>query len=123
MKYILLALMLISPISFANWGDTYLCSMTSNFQVSGDGKQSDYVLENFEFNLNREKDAMVFGSSGYFAGSEMKIKEINRFISMGIWNAEDAVSDLFFNVNRISYIELTLRTAVVTADCDKVNYL
>ena len=121
MKYILLVGVLISSISFADWADTYDCSMTSYFEVSEDGKQTNYVLETFKFTLNREKDAMVFDSSGHFAGSEMKIQKRNRFIDMGIWKSEDHISHLFFNANKISYVELALRAVVVTADCEKLR--
>ena len=57
MKKLLITLMLISPTSFADWGDVYYCQMTAFFEVTGKGEQHLRPLEKFKFTLdNTEKE-------------------------------------------------------------------
>ena len=44
MKNLLLALLLISPASFADWGDVYYCQMTTHSEVTFEGERTDYIL-------------------------------------------------------------------------------
>ena len=74
MKKLLITLMLISPFSFADWGDVYYCQMTTFSQTTMlKGKRTDYTLDKFQFKLDKTKNSMVFGSSGYFKDSETKL--------------------------------------------------
>ena len=66
MKKLLITLMLISPFSFADWGDVYYCQMTTHSGLTVEGKRKDYILDKFQFKLDKTKKAMVFGSSSYF---------------------------------------------------------
>tara|TARA_B110000091_G_C13678492_1_gene416854 strand:- start:449 stop:742 length:294 start_codon:yes stop_codon:yes gene_type:complete len=72
-KNLLLALLLISPTSFADWGDVYYCQMTTFSSTTIKGKRTDNTLEKFQFKLDKTKNSMVFGSSGYFKDSETKL--------------------------------------------------
>ena len=67
MKKLLITLMLVSPFSFADWGDVYVCQMTTHTQISFEGKRTDYQLEVFGFMADKAKGAIVFdGPDGYF---------------------------------------------------------
>ena len=72
-KNLLPALLLISPTSFADWGDVYYCQMTTFSSTTIKGKRTDNTLEKFQFKLDKTKNSMVFGSSGYFKDSETKL--------------------------------------------------
>jgi len=47
MKKLLITLMLISPFSFAEWGDVYYCQMTNWIITTLEGKRTDYTLDKF----------------------------------------------------------------------------
>ena len=119
-KNLLLALLLISPTSFADWGDVYYCQMTTNSKVSLEGKRTDYTLEKFQFKLDRTKNAMVFGSSGYFTDHEMKLKSGNHWPSIEKWFSYDLYDQAYFEEGKFLY-SFTGATGIttVTADCDK----
>ena len=53
---------------FADWGDVYYCQMTTLSETTLEGKRTDYILEKFQFKLDKTKNAMVFGKSGIFKG-------------------------------------------------------
>ena len=57
------ALLLISPVSFADWGDVYYCQMTSAVVIKADGTHSEYKLEKFQFKLDEAKKSMIFGKA------------------------------------------------------------
>ena len=73
MKKLLITLLLISPASFADWGDSYSCKMTLMQIKEMDGTVTDYLLEKFQFKLDKDKNAMVFDKKGYFDGAEVKV--------------------------------------------------
>ena len=63
MKKLLITLFLISPFSFADWGDVYYCqSITFNI-VLDDGEILPHKSERFKFKMDKESRTMVFGSS------------------------------------------------------------
>lgn len=94
MKNLLLTLLLISPFSFADWGDVYYCQMTTLSATTLEGKRTDYLLEKFTFKLDETKKAMVFGKGGYFADSEKKI--VWSEMSLDTWRAVSDNARLFF---------------------------
>jgi hypothetical protein len=75
MKKLLIILLLISPFSFADWGDVYYCEMTTNSLTILEGERTDYQLEKFQFKLDKTKNAMVFGKGGYMNGV---VAELNK---------------------------------------------
>jgi hypothetical protein len=52
MKKLLITLLLISPFSFADWGDVYYCQMTNFVNINEEGKTGSYPLERFKFTLD-----------------------------------------------------------------------
>ena len=57
MKKLLLALMFLSPFSFADWGDVYYCQMTSFVGTDAEGTVTKYKLEKFQFKLDKSQQA------------------------------------------------------------------
>ena len=62
MKELLLALLLISPASFADWGDVYYCQMITHELINDDGNTYEVELERFKFSMNKQSQSMVFGA-------------------------------------------------------------
>lgn len=62
MKNLLLALLLISPVNFADWGDVYYCQMITHELINDDGNTYEVELERFKFSMNQQSQSMVFGS-------------------------------------------------------------
>ena len=60
MRYLLVLLLLISPLIFGNWGDTYFCSMNTMMEVKAANEKITYQLETFKFRLDENKNAVVF---------------------------------------------------------------
>ena len=75
MQKLLITLLLISPFSFSDWGDVYCCQMTNSLGITLEGVKENYKMENFQFKLDKTKNVMVFGSSGYFTDVEKKLVE------------------------------------------------
>lgn len=115
MKKLLVTLLLISPFSFADWGDVYYCQMTTFSRTTPEGKRTDYRLEKFQFKLDKTKNAMVFGKGGYFADYEKKI------VWMGVdaWEAVSDTARLFFSSGRLVFASVTMEVNSMTANCDK----
>jgi len=62
---------------------------------------------------------VVFGSSGYFANSEIKI-ERSEAMSIGSWYAKDAYSVAYFDEGKFLYVTAGVIGATsISADCDK----
>ena len=76
MKKLLITLLLISPFSFADWGDVYYCQETSHSTIGRSGDQSQLSLGKFTFKLDKAKNAMVFGKDGYFGRQEHQLIEV-----------------------------------------------
>ena len=127
MKKVLLALLLISPMSFADWGETYFCTMTQFVEVSRTGQINNYKEENFKYQLNEERPQMVFGNSGYLKG--MKFNDVAPPIGeyMGDpdpgtdWQATSlfGYTTIFFNGESFLYTSRGDETIVISADCDR----
>ena len=119
MKKLLITLLLISPFSFADWGDVYYCQMTTLSQTTLEGERADYQLEKFTFKLDKAKNAMVFGKKGYFAGKEKEL-ETGWQPSMEVWASSDFVHLSFFKDDKFMYASMgPENTTALSADCEK----
>ena len=121
MKKLLITLLLISPFSFADWGDVYYCQETHSSEITLEGKPKNHKLENFTFKLDKTKNAMVFGKKGFFRGSKMKLRVgIWNFPSKEQWQAEKMLSKAFFQEGKFLYSD-TGPSGITSkiADCEK----
>jgi hypothetical protein len=120
MKKLLITLILISPFSFADWGDVYYCQMTNFSAVSLEGKRKDYTLEKFQFKLDKTKKAMVFGSSGYFKTTEAKLTPDRHWPALESWYAYDTYDVYYFDEGKFLFVSTSSSGSYsVSADCDK----
>ena len=120
MKKLLITLLLISPFSFADWGDVYYCQMTNSLGISLEGKRTNYALEKFQFKLDKTKNAMVFGKSGIFKGSEMYLREGMSFPESELWYVfHDRYGMSYFNEGKFVYSMVTIGISSIAADCEK----
>jgi hypothetical protein len=120
MKKLLITLLLISPFSFAGWGDVYYCQMTSNSEVTLEGKETDHILEKFQFKLDKTKKAMVFGKGGVFNNMEMELEEGGSDPSNEQWWANNSISKSYFKDGKFLFASLMrMFASYISADCDK----
>ena len=120
MKKLLITLLLISPFSFADWGDVYYCQMTTHSEVTLEGKEADYKLEKFQFKLDKTKNAMVFGKGGVFSNMEMELNEKLSIPSNEQWWANNSISKLYFEDGKFLFALVTdVFASYTSADCDK----
>jgi hypothetical protein len=119
MKKLLITLLLISPFSFADWGDVYYCQMTTLSDTTPEGKRTDYKLEKFTFKLDKTKNAMVFGKGGVFGDDEMELEEWG-YLSKEKWRAISYIAKLRFEEGKFLYSSVSqIEINSITADCDK----
>jgi hypothetical protein len=119
-RLLLLILLALSMPSFANWGDTYYCQMTTIYNVDPQGEKGNYELGKFKFNLSKSENAVIFGAGGYFDNQKMDLQPIAENLSS--WSAsQKGLSDkMFFADGRIIYSFVSRYfTSVLTADCEK----
>ena len=121
MKKLLITLLLISPFSFADWDDVYYCQMTSFVGVTPEGKEENYILKKFQFKLDKAKEAVVFGNSGYFTGTVMELDMGRAWPSQERWYANDNWSILYFGEGKFQYASVvgSIGNKAMSADCDK----
>jgi hypothetical protein len=121
MKKLLIILLLISPFSFADWGDVYYCQMTNNSNVSLEGEATNYKLEKFQFKFDKTKNAMVFGKEGLFKNKEFKLKEGESVPSQEFWLADTLFSETILYKGKFLYSStgITRGITAISADCDK----
>ena len=121
MKKLLITLLVISPFSFADWGDVYYCQMTTNANTNFDGKRTDYLLEKFQFKLDKAKQAMVFGDKGYFSDNEAKLSPNQQWPSLEAWYAASEYATYVYADGQFvyAYMGLARGLSAVSADCDK----
>jgi hypothetical protein len=97
MKLLLIVLMLLSTMSYADWGDTYFCTATHHSRVDLDGERTPFKLKDFTFHLSKEKNAMVFDSSeNFFQFTVIGLAELGSFPNLESWSAEDENSKVVF---------------------------
>ena len=61
MKKLLITLLLVSPFSFADWGDVYYLPDDYLNTISRYGTRTSYRPGKFQFKLDELEGAMVFG--------------------------------------------------------------
>ena len=117
----LFSMLLVSEMAAADWGDVYYCQMTSNIEISLEGEKESYPLERFQFKLDQTKNAMVFGSKGYFINGVIELVDgWGSFISQEIWRANNGYSMTGFDNGEFLYTYNSgLSATVISADCEK----
>ena len=123
MKNLLLALLLLSPTSFADWGDTYFCSTTLLWGVNSNGEQpvTDRKPKTFKFNLNKAKQSLVFSEGSPF-GYEALDVTFTIFARDGqeSFDLKGNRSTAAYHNGVFTYSHTSTRgVRVITADCDK----
>ena len=119
MKKLLITLLLISPFSFADWGDVYYCQMTNLVVTRADGTVEQYKLEKFQFKLDKEKNAMVFGNGGYFGGT-FKPLDSDVFPNQEYWIISEPLTAIKYNKGKFLYAGVYVEDIIsMTANCDK----
>ena len=123
MKKLLITLLLVSPFSFADWGDVYYCQMTTLLSTTLEGKETKYKLDKFTFKLDKLKNAMVFGGRGTFKIHPM-LKIVKGSDTTGpskeSWLANSSIATAFFKEGKLLYSYVTTQTgSVISADCEK----
>ena len=121
MKKLLITLLLISPASFADWGDVYYCQMTSFVTIGSGGTVEQYKLDRLQFKLDKAKKAMVFGKGGYMKGV---VAEINKHwrsqVPVELWRSTDVSSMFLFSEGKFLYSYVGLSgIKSISADCEK----
>ena len=120
MKRLLITLILISPLRFADWGDVYYCDMTSFVEVSVEGTVTQYKLEKFQFKLDKSQQAAVFGNSGYFKGYKTKLADWAKHGAEERWSAQMQGSITKFNEGKFFSTSTYYDSiSAVSANCDK----
>ena len=119
MKKLLLALMLLSPLSFADWGDVYYCQMTTLVGTDAEGTVTQHKLEKFQFKLDKAKKAMVYGSTGYFSEEKVPLIEGRSWPRQEVWAARDDYSHASFKHGKFLYSFVGSKMTSVSANCDK----
>ena len=112
------SMLLGSGVANADWGDVYYCQMTNFNTVTLEGEKQNHPLEKFQFKLDQTKNAMVFGSTGFFGNSVSKLGD--NWPSQEMWFATTKYSTTYFEEGKLlSTNNTSLGAVVVSADCDK----
>jgi|TARA_B110000503_G_scaffold31988_1_gene51868 hypothetical protein len=122
MKKLLITLLLISPFSFADWGDVYYCQMTNSVGITLDGEATNHPLEKFQFKLDKPRNAMVFADSGDFVLGEIMNLVVDRSLPANEqWFVSDEFGLGFFKKGKFLYASVigAYGAITVSADCDK----
>jgi hypothetical protein len=112
--------MIVTPLSFADWGDVYYCQMTNHQKITLSGEKKNHKLENFLFKLDENKAAMVFGKRGYFATVVVKLRPNSQLPQREWWYADSDFGHYYFEDGKFLF-SLVGSTGMssVSADCDK----
>jgi len=121
MKKLLITLILISPFSFADWGDVYYCQMTTFSVTTPEGKRTDQFLEKFKFKLDKAKQTMVFGGKGFFSGLEVKLNPNKSWVEVGSWYVNEYPFSYAYHKGQFltGSVGLGIDVLALTADCEK----
>lgn len=122
MKRLLITLLLVSPLSFADWGDVYYCDMTSFVEVSVEGTVTQYKLERFRFTLDSvEMGAVRFGESGYLKGVYLPVERDTWMPSIPKFAASDKNRRVTFRKGKFKFTDNYINQSgtLITANCDK----
>jgi hypothetical protein len=114
------SMLLASEMATADWGDVYYCQMTNFFDITLEGKQINYKLEKLQFKLDQTKNAMVFGSKGYFKNGVIELVIGSNWPSQEEWFANDTHSSTYFMEGKLLFTSTgQLGATAASADCDK----
>lgn len=120
MKKLLITLLLISPFSFADWGDVYYCEETTSTSISLYGDKKSYRPEKFKFRLSESKRAMVFGLDGFFVGKVVKLRPEEYKPSLEEWYGYDEYGSYYFDEGYFVFASAShAGVYAISADCDK----
>ena len=114
-----LSMLLGSELANADWGDVYYCQQTNNQLTALEGKQTSYILEKFQFKLDQTKNAMVFGSTGFFQDEVIDLT--SGVPDQEVWYANYENSGVyFFKEGKFFHTSAgPFGISSVSADCDK----
>ena len=114
------SMLLVSEMAAADWGDVYYCQMTNFSFITVEGEKENYKLAKFQFKLDKTKNAMVFGSTGYFSDQVNELVGTWNWPSQDKWAANDAYSVIHFNDGSFLFASVSfLGISSRLADCDK----
>ena len=120
MKKLLITLLLISPFSFADWGDVYYCDMTGHITLDNEGAIKNWRLEKFQFKLDSTEKAMVFGKGGFFADTKMTLVPNRSWVPIESWVARDKHDAIKFDKGKLMYSLVgSSDITSISANCDK----
>jgi hypothetical protein len=122
MKKLLITLLLISPFSFAEWGDVYYCDMTSLVEVSVEGTVTQYKLERFRFTLDDvEMGAVRFGKNGWLDRTYLPVERDTWRPNIPEFVASNGDMRVTFRKGKFKYTDNFISQAgtLITANCDK----
>ena len=112
------SMLLGSEMAAADWDDVYYCQMTNLLKITVGGTTQKQTLGKFQFKLDQTKNAMVFGSTGFFGNSVSKLGD--NWPSQEMWFATTKYSTTYFEEGKLlSTNNTSLGAVVVSADCDK----
>ena len=115
-----LSMLLSSGTANADWGDVYYCQMTNFDEITLEGEKKSYKLDKFQFKLDQTKNAMVFGSTGVFAGEVVDLVIGSNFPSQELWVANNKWDIATFKTGKFLFTQNTFeQIRSISADCDK----
>jgi hypothetical protein len=131
MKKLLVALLLISPFSFADWGDTYDCKIT-HYTMGGTGatikEYQNMVGRSFQFQLVSEADEKIltFGDKAFWVLHRELSVTNDKFSSASQWlgtaKGTNTRAIVAFEGGSFAYSWISLgniNSLIVLAECDK----
>ena len=114
------SMLLVSEMAAADWGDVYYCQMTNFSLITVEGEKENYKLAKFQFKLDKTKNAMVFGSTGYLSDQVIELVGTWNLPSQERWDANDAYSVINFNDGSFLFASVSfLGISSILADCEK----
>jgi hypothetical protein len=114
MKRILQALLLISPFSFADWGDVYYCVTTHKSLNKYQDNLLNLETMKFSFKLDQEKNTVIFPLKSPFGDLNVDA------LSGELFDARNKNSIVRFRKGKLYWTRLDSDSvSVVSADCDK----
>ena len=120
----MLSMLMASEMAAADWGDVYYCQMTNSDEITLEGERTFYKLGKFQFKLDQTKNAMVFGSTGFFADQVIELVIGLDRPSQEMWYADDLFSMTHFDKGKLLYSGTVfsgtvLGATAMSADCEK----
>jgi hypothetical protein len=121
MRKLLLALMLLSPFSFADWGDVYYCQMTSSVGIDSHGTITKYKLERFKFKLDDREMGAVLIKGSRLGGVYVPVERDGWRPEVPEWEASDSHSKITFKEGKLMYTDnfITSGASLISAKCEK----